>query len=87
MKEAPEPPATPKVGPKTKGEARLEARQVETPVTQSEEDKLSRKQRKQGAGTDQKPSVTITSEVSNIITVEEQKQVAQVSASREQLLR
>ena len=81
---APEPPSI--HGAKTKGEARLEAKQEQT--TQSEEDKPSRKQRKQAAGTDQKPNVTITSsEQTTVITVEEQKQVAQVSASREQLLR
>jgi hypothetical protein len=80
----PEPPSV--HGAKTKSEARLEAKQDQ--LTQPEEDKLSRKQRKQGAGTDQKPNAAITSsEETTVITVEEQKQVAQVSASREQLLR
>jgi hypothetical protein len=85
---APEPPSI--HGVKTKNEARLEAKQDQKPpVTQSEEDKLSRKQRKQGAGTDLKPSAAITSsKESGVVSVEEQKQVvAQVSASREQLLR
>ena len=80
---APEPPSI--HGAKTKSEARLEAKQEQT--IQSEEDKPSRKQRKQAAGTDQKPRASIASKETDIITVEEQKQVAQVSASREQLLR
>jgi hypothetical protein len=80
---APEPPSI--HGAKTKSEARLEAKQEQT--IQSEEDKPSRKQRKQAAGTDQKPNAATASEQTTVITVEEQKQVAQVSASREQLLR